>query len=149
MEWVERLLDNYGKLRLAGEAKDLEDNRKMLEIDRAVVQAHHRRNLGKDFLAAGDGSDGDDMIHIGDRYEHLHSAPSPSAGGRLLRLVLGAALLASGVGGGFGLALLADALRQPVASPIIPPPERQPPKPEALPAADHDTLFELRLGPPD
>jgi hypothetical protein len=146
MEWVERLLDNYGKLRLAGEAKDLEDNRKLLEIDRAVVQAHHRRNLGKDFRTTEDGSDGDDMIHIGDRYEHLHAAPS--AGGRVLRLVLGAALLASGVGGGFGLALLADALRQPTALPIRPAPERQPPEPATPPAIDQDTLFELRLGPP-
>ena len=46
MEWLEGLMTQYGKLRLAREAKDLDDSVKVLATDREAVRAHHRRTLG-------------------------------------------------------------------------------------------------------
>ena len=145
MEWIESLLEKYGRLKLAQEAKDLDDARKVLATDREVVRAHHRRTLGEQFRQEGDD---DGMIHIGDRHEHVHvSETHPPAGGpgplagRLAKLALAAGLAASGAGAGAGAVLLLDALR--------PAPAPAPPAASDHGTADHDTRFELRLGPPD
>lgn len=144
MSWIEQLLNDYGKMRLAGEAKDLQDNQQVLAMDRAVVDAHNRRNFGSDYHSPADSAESD-MIHIGDRHEHLQSRPSPS---RIWPALLGAGLLASGIGGGVGLTLLWNAIKpQPVTSEPQPTePAPQVASPQSSP--DEDTLFELRLGPP-
>ncbi|HUG91377.1 MAG TPA: hypothetical protein VML55_11115 [Planctomycetaceae bacterium] len=145
MEWIESLLEKYGRLKLAQEAKDLDDARKVLATDREVVRAHHRRTLGEQFRQEGDD---DGMIHIGDRHEHVHVTETHPANGRtgllsgpLAKLALAAGLAASGAGAGAGAVLLLDALR---------PSARQTPSPVVdQPASDRDTHFELRLGPPE
>lgn len=140
MSWIEQLLNDYGKMRLAGEAKDLQDNQKILAMDRAVVDAHNRRNFGSDYRSPTD-SEESDMIHIGDRHEHWPSRRNPS---RLWPALLGAGLLASGIGGGVGLTLLWNAIKPQGGN-------AEPNSNIASPASsrDDDTLFELRLGPPE
>jgi hypothetical protein len=145
MEWIESLLEKYGRLKLAQEAKDLEDARKVLATDREVVRAHHRRTLGESFREE---SDDEGMIHIGDRHEHVHVSETHAPDGRrgllsgaLGKLALTAGLVASGAGAGAGAALLLDAFRS------APTPH---PTPVAVPDHDdQDTHFELRLGPPE
>ncbi len=145
MSWIEQLLHDYGKMRLAGEAKDLQDNQQILAMDRAVVDAHNRRNFGSDYHSPAD-SEESDMIHIGDHHQHLPSRRSPS---RIWPALLGAGLLASGLGGGVGLTLLWNALRP---ESVATHPQTTEPAPEvAIPQSspDEDTLFELQLGPPE
>ncbi|WP_166830922.1 hypothetical protein [Thalassoroseus pseudoceratinae] len=137
MSWIEQLLNDYGKMRLAGEAKDLQDNHQILAMDRAAVDAHNRRNFGSDYRSPAD-SESSDMIHIGDHHQHLPPRRSPS---RIWPALLGAGLLASGVGGGVGLTLLWNSLK-----PQLPEPVPQVTHPQQSP--DEDTLFELQLGPP-
>ena len=148
MEWIESLLEKYGRLKLAQEAKDLDDARKVLATDREVVRAHHRRTLGESFRQE---SDDDSMIHIGDRHEHVHVEETHTNGrrgllaGPLGKLAVAAGLIASGAGAGAGGLMLLEALREgtePNASSTVPS-AMQPGH------ADQDTQFELRLGPPD
>ena len=137
MHWLEHLLETYGQLKVAGEATALDDNRKILAMDRKVVESHHQRNLGPEFQRIPADSE-DDMIHIGDRHDHHHSEP-PAVQTSWLKWLIPIALLATGTGGGLGAALLWNHLTTPPkpASPMAMPP-----------ASDQDTLFELRLGPP-
>ena len=99
MEWIESLLEKYGRLKLAQEAKDLDDARNVLATDREVVRAHHRRTLGESFRQKGDD---DSMIHIGDRHDHVHVEETHANGrrgllaGPLGKLAVAAGLIASG-----------------------------------------------------
>ena len=137
MEWIECLLNQYGKLKLAQDAKDLEDSRALLATDREAVRAHYRRTHGEYFrVAAGD--DGDGMIHIGDQHQYYRTQePRDRSAGLLLKLALAGGLLATGAGSGIGAALLVDALR----------PQAGPPAGGAH--QDQDTRYELRLEPGD
>lgn len=137
MHWLEHLLETYGQLKVAGEANALNDNQKILAMDRKVVEAHHRRNLGPEFSQAPADSE-DDMIHIGDRHDH-HHASNPAPQSSWLKWLVPFALLATGTGSGIGAAMLWNHLTNP--------PKPAPPAEIAKPS-DQDTLFELRLGPP-
>ena len=148
MEWIESLLEKYGRLKLAQEAKDLDDARNVLATDREVVRAHHRRTLGESFRQE---SDDDRMIHIGDRHEHVHVEETHTNGrrgllsGPLGKLAVAAGLIASGAGAGAGGLMLLEALRA-GPGPTLPP---TPPSAVQPGHADQDTHFELRLGPPE
>ena len=134
MEWIECLLNQYGKLKLAQDAKDLEDSRKLLATDRETVRAHQRRAHGEHFRENGQ-DDGEGMIHIGDQHQYYRmQEPKSQNTGTLLKLALAGGLLATGAGSGIGAALLVDALRSRAEATIAP--ER----------ADRDTQYELRLG---
>ena len=133
MEWIECLLNQYGKLKLAQDAKDLEDSRKLLATDREAVRAHQRRTHGEHFRENAQ-DDGEGMIHIGDQHQYYRmQEPKQSGTGTLLKLALAGALLGSGVGSGFGAAMLLDVLR---SQPVAPAPDH----------VDRDTRYELRLG---
>lgn len=137
MHWLEELLHTYGQLKVAGEANQLDDNQKVLAMDRAVVESHHRRNQGPAFEPPPADSE-EDMIHIGDRHDH-HPASLQAGSSSLLKGLTTLALLGTGLGGGLGGALLLNHL-------TTPPPRQTPAVPG--PASDQDTQFELRLGPP-
>lgn len=138
MHWLEQLLKTYGQLKVAGEASSLDDNQKILAMDRRVVEAHHKRTLGPTFQPAPIDSE-DDMIHIGDRHDHHHATAIAPTSSSWLKWLLPFALLATGTGGGIGAAMLWNNL----TTPPHPVPPAVAPKP-----SDQDTLFELRLGPP-
>lgn len=155
MAWIERILEQWGKLRLADEAKDLADNQKVLAADRAVVDAHNRRNFGESYRPE---AEADDVIHVGDSVQHVYPAPPAPAPSSLPKLLLGAGLLATGVGGPLGAWFVADALRsrpaavQSTTTPAESPAAEQTPVPEpppvvAPPSAASDRDFEIRLGP--
>jgi hypothetical protein len=148
MEWIESLLEKYGRLKLAQEAKDLDDARNVLATDREVVRAHHRRTLGESFRQKGDD---DSMIHIGDRHDHVHVEETHTNGrrgllaGPLGKLAVAAGLIASGAGAGAGGLLLLEALQAgPAQNSRWDPPVGMHPD-----QTDQDTRFELRLGPPE
>lgn len=134
MEWIECLLNQYGKLKLAQDAKDLEDSRALLATDRESVRAHQRRTHGEYFRENGQ-DDGEGMIHIGDQHQYYRLPERKAQNtGTLLKLALAGGLLATGAGSGIGAALLVDALRPKAGAAT--PAER----------ADRDTQYELRLG---
>lgn len=136
MHWMETLLNQYGKLKIAAEAVELQDNQRVLEQDSAVVNAHHRRYFGDAFKPP----ETDDVIHIGDQVIHQHAPPPArkrSRAGGLLKMALGAGLLATGVGGGIGIGLILDGL-------LNRPPAVQPEPPDYR---DTDTWTDLELVP--
>lgn len=166
MNWVENLLDIDAKLRLANDAKDLQDNQRLLALDRAAVEAHHRRTFGDAFQPAPAPAEPDDgMIHIGDTIQHVYPAggastppapvppgpdqtptgTTPPTGGRLVRAVVAAAsvagALATGAVGAIALPHILEYFRPAAAEPA-PAPAPADPRP------DNDTLFDLRLGGP-
>lgn len=150
MPWIDRLLEQYGKLRIAGEARDLEDSRAVLAMDRDVVRAHHRRYLSDDIPAAAEEND---MIHIGDH--HAPVIQQPRSIGSKWWVILPAL---AGIAGGFGVSswMLAGLVREAASRAIeqrATPPVQLPVRPaRPLPSQripqDSDTQFELRLGPP-
>ena len=135
-------MTTYGKLKLAREANELDDNHKVLAADRALVDAHHKKHFGSDYTTPAN----NDMIHIGDQVQHL---PQPPKSGWLGKMLLGLGLLGTGAGMGVGGTLVASAIK----SALEPAPQQV--APEAPPAQapaqthdDHDTQFELRLAKP-
>jgi hypothetical protein len=129
MQWIENLLKTYGKIILAEQAKDLQDNQQVLANDRAAVQAHHRRTFGESYQAP----QGDDVIHIGDQHQHLHQAARGL--GLLGKLAMGFAF-----GGPIGLGIAALPF---VADWLRPdPPASAAPQ---APSADRDSISGIEL----
>ena len=145
MSWVEMLLNNYGKLKLASEAVMVEDRQKLLRDGRDSVKAWNQTILGDAMPAPKDTPAGDDMIHIGDAVTHQHFPPPKTGLGTLAKLGVGAALIATGAGAGLGVPLILDALRPKpaVATPDPPAPLLPPPTVKSQPT----TLFDLDFGP--
>lgn len=145
MHWLEKLIEKYGRLRLANDAVLTQDRAAVLRQGRAAVQAWNSLALGSPTApAAGD----EEMIHVGD--VHVTGAASPPASrppGSWGSVLLGAGLLATGVGLPTAalVALRAlPALRSPVPVPTQPSP---PPSGSSTWRPDHDTLFDLELVP--
>lgn len=130
MQWLVNLMEVYGKIRIADEAKNLNDNAKVLKADRAVVDAHHRKYLGENYKPE---AVDDDMIHIGDRIEHHHQ---PASKLPTWLIVLALTPLTGALGFGTGL-LIHKALTK-----STPPPTIAPQRPQ-----DSDTQFRLQLEP--
>lgn len=106
-------------------------------LNREAESAHVRQKVW------GMKTNGADPMHdtyLGD-VTHVHSQKG-GGGGNLLKGLLGAGLLATGVGVPAGAWMIADALRSqpPAPAPVV----QTPP-----PAVDTDTLYNLRLGRPE
>lgn len=103
----DKLLCQWARARLAHEAVMLEDAQQVLRQARAGVRGH-------DPATAEQPSPADDssMIHIGDLVQH-HHAPPANGMGQLAKGLIGAGLLATGLGLPAGAWLIADALKKP------------------------------------
>jgi len=128
------------RLGLARQAIMVQDLGQVLADSRAVVTAHNRKHLGEDYNPPEE----DDMgIHIGDIVNQPVNQPpvatprksgiSPLMGG-----LIGAGLLATGLGAGVGGLLVADAIKNikpgsTVVAPVTP--------------GDGNTKYQLKLLP--
>ena len=124
----DKLVEMWGRLRLAQEANLVQDSREVLATEREVVRAHHRRNLGDDFQQEGEMGD----LHVGDVVHNHHQQKSKTGGSLLTQGLVTAGLLASG-GIGASIPMLLGMT----------------PRAEPQSFKDEDTRYELRLGAPD
>lgn len=105
----EKLLGQWARARLAHEAVMLEDAQQVLRQARAGVRGHPSTAA-----AADDVSEDANMIHIGDQVTHHHAAPpAKSSSGLWLKGLIGAGLMATGIGLPAGAWMLASALTKP------------------------------------
>lgn len=118
---------NRNKINLARTAMMVDDLGQILAHDRAVVRGHATANLAT-FQPPEE-----QMIHIGDQHTHTQSSPPASTGMRpWVAGLIGAGLLASGVGIPAAAYLLSGALR---------------PAPTQPNPATPGNLYQLRLLP--
>ncbi len=102
----ETWLGQWARVRLAHEAVMLEDATQVLRQARAGVRGHAPH--------AAESAEDSAMIHIGDLVQH-HHAPPASGLGQLAKGLIGAGLLATGIGIPAGAWWIADALKKPAA----------------------------------
>ena len=108
---MEKVVQQQAQLSLAHEAVMLADTAKVLAQSRKIVAKHTGVDAGNGKPVA----ESEEMIHIGDRYEEV--AKSSPVGGAILKGLLGAGLLATGVGAPVGAWLISDAIRS--AKPVV------------------------------
>lgn len=145
MHWLEKLIEKYGRLRLANDAILTQDRSAVLRQGRAAVQAWNAMALGSSPApAAGD----EEMIHVGDVHVTGAAPPPPSRSiGSWGSVLVGAGLLATGIGlPTAALVLLRGlpALRPTAPVPAVP---SQAPSESSTWRPDQDTLFDLELVP--
>jgi hypothetical protein len=114
--------------------KSLERSNREIAMNREAESAFVRRKV---WGAGGDGADAMHDTYLGDVTHHVHQQTTGSGG--MLKALLGAGLLATGVGVPAGAWMIADAIKG-QAPPVVAP---------SPPTVDTDTLFRLRLGKPE
>lgn len=119
------------KLLLARNGLMLDDQAQILANDHAVVRAHAANNI------PGYQTPEEQMIHIGDQHTHAHTTPAKPGLSPLAAGLIGAGLLATGLGIPAAGYFIAEAIRQPpvpVPSTVVTP-------------GDGNTKYQLRLLP--
>lgn len=113
----------------------VEDQAKQLARSHAVVNAHDAKYFGPEYSAPEE-----PVIHIGDVHNKAESQPVPSSGSGMSPLVsglIGAGLMATGVGGYIGFGMVTDAIKS-----------IKPPTAAVAPVSgDGNTKYQLKLVP--
>lgn len=127
LDWKERLLKQVNQVRL--EEKIADKNR--LEEYASEMKRFRKRTLDKLLPSSGKDDDvGDTRTTNIDSPQHHHHypapiAPTPKPSG-IGKALLGAGLLATGIGGPLGAYFVADAIKsQPAPAPIVQPAESE------------------------
>lgn len=93
------------RLEVAREAVVTQDLSRMLKSQQALTDHHHNRLLGVPVPE-------DDVIHLGDVNNATTHTQAPQKGlSPLIGGLIGAGLMATGIGGFFGLGMVADAIK--------------------------------------
>lgn len=144
------LLGKWGKLRVANQARQMLNNQRT--ANNCNMQDEEYRKIGLARMrwrdeqmgvkSNGAAPKGDEDMEV--RFDspqtitnHYHAPPAKPGLGKLAKLGIGAALLGTGIGSGFAIPLVLDALK----------PE-QTPAPVVQPADDTDSWYEFGLWPP-
>lgn len=131
-----RLGEVWAKLAVARQSVMIEDQAKQLNRSHAVVNAHDKKYGGSDYTAPED-----PVIVIGDvNNEAPAAAPQTAKRGMspLVSGLIGAGLLATGLGAGVGGWMIADAIRniKPASTVVAP-----------VTPGDGNTKYQLKLLP--
>lgn len=121
------------KLTLARQSMLLADESDVLSHNRALVRAHNKRMMGADMP-----EDDATNIHIGDMVSQPGPAKAKPSLSPLLAGLIGAGLLATGIGGAAGAWFIADAIKniKPGATTVNP-----------VTPGDGNTKYEFKLLP--
>lgn len=108
--WLQKLITRGAQINLGEQAVMLEDRVKLLKHNRQSVASAQRKFLGNDMPAPE--PDEEDMgVHVGDSTTHNYPAPQRKGMSPLMSGLIGAGLLASGVGIPMAGYFIADAIK--------------------------------------
>ncbi len=135
LNWKEKLAQAWWKIKVGERAEGLRQAATRFNNVNSLTLATREKLLGKE-ITDHHRPEGEDM-HIGDDNSVIHQylPASGNTAGTLAKLVLGAGMIATGVGVPIGGWLIADALQNDKIAPVS----------EVVFPADNDTLFDLEL----
>lgn len=109
--WIQKLLRKQAEIDLGSNAVLLDDQQKLLRYTRQTAAAVQRKFLGNDMPEPEADEDDTMGVQVGDNHIYPAAAPKRPGLNPIVGALIGAGLMATGVGGYHGLALVADSLR--------------------------------------